>query len=483
MLRRAFDFVSPLQLETLVFARYASHFPGKYENLASEEFHSVFKSLAREGQISAFDNWNEIPHADTKSSLEILRKMISRVDTQGDLRAFPAIKANEDGLIVDGMKRMSIAISRGFEFVEVELVTGKSWSQQSQIIRTTSAVDGTSNNPDLDSLVLEYSKIKSDLRVMILFSGSKGFERKVEELTSQVGRVVLSKVFELTDTGLMRLIEIAYSTADWWWSSSLSKKIKKEKASGHKPPHQALLVVYQTQQTGSAKKGKLHVRAEMEKSGFRGSLHGSDYKQDTQPVLDVLLSGGGIHFLNHAVYGAEHKFISGMSRKLDSEGIMREDRVFTGPAILGVYGLRKNGLEEITSIPSVDSKCDELGLATFEYGHEQLFDIRQEKNTTRVGGLRFQSLWHFVNAQTPTSVNIAASRNHHLAASLLSNFRSFPLAKIRYPRLFFLHVRYSLKNQILFGGAAVVKLLPTPIFGILQKLPFRGAVKRVLKIN
>lgn len=484
MLRETSEFVSPFNLEALVLARYASYFPGKWELFASREFHSVFQRLSYEVKDNSLANPDEVPHADTGAVLDALRRILNQADIQGGLSLFPPIKVDEDGLIVDGMKRMAVAISRGYELVEVEIVKkGRVGNRQNHIIRSVSGIDGRGSNPDLEALVLEYSKIKSDLRAMVLFSGSKGYERKIEELTSQVGQVVLSKVFELTDSGLMRLIEIAYSTNDWWWSSSLSKKIKKEKASGHRPPHQALLVVYQTKENGNAKEGKLHVRAEMEKLGFEGSLHGSDYNEDTQPILDVLLSGGGIHFLNHAVYGAERKLISAMLRKLEGNQITRQHLVFAGPLVFGPYGLRKNRPEDILAMAYSVRHNDEVNLVERKYSDEQLLEIQQEKNSARVGGLRFQSLHHFVDSQRASLSNIATNRDYLLAARLLQNSQSMTSIYIHHPRLFFLHIRYRLKNHILFGGAAVINALPSPIFRILKKIPLKSFVKKVLKIN
>ena len=464
---KVIDLLKHSQLELISFAEFVRHYPGPYARFAEEDLRGMSTDL----------NLGSLSKSEQTKLLEEIKNILDSCSTAAKLKAtlasLPPIKVNQFGSILEGKASVAIALSGILDELDVDNPTGKSSSigdHKDEVLNDKYIISPI----QLDKMVLEYADKTKRIRFILLFNGADGFQTQLRDFVSDHGRVVYQKDMVLTESGVTRLVEFAYSMNDWWWSSSFSKKISQEKFGNHSAPYDASIVLYEPFDESVSRENKLEVRERMKNTGFTGSLHGSDQWHDTKPVLDLILSGGGLHFMNFAPYGAEHRIIKKLSLEFKNAGIQRDEVVIGGSTILELHGLRSSRDIDYYSVngpvgANVDWDCRNNQLST-----RDLWEVNKAENQLRIHGFRFQSLTKYAEIQQRRVLKQKGARDFKLAAVQLGNLQPKEAPAAIRLQLLVRQVAYYVKSSFITGVVKKLTKLPAPLKEFLKSfLPRR----------
>jgi hypothetical protein len=294
------------------------------------------------------------------------------------------------------------------------------------------------SDDDVRDLILDYSHLTKRPRYIVLFDERDVVGGEVAKQLSVRGRILDRVEIDLTQDGLFRFIHNAYELMDWFDLSLVPALVRSKTDNKNKKIlYSCSVYIYEPIGDQSAHEIKLDVRAHVESLGKNGSLiHGSDNWEDTQHILDLVLSEPGRHFLNNAPYMSEASLLERLN--FDDGAVrvigLKSERVIVGSSILELYGFRRARDVDYVSHHSVARELDWGNRAgTYLGSNSILLDeaLHHPRYQFRLQGRKFQSLTAYCLLQEERALTKKGRDDFRMAASLLTKEKKTLALRVR----------------------------------------------------
>lgn len=438
------DLLSPDRLDIVPRVRMAraiaaGTFTSDYSDYFSLQYLSYFGHLAGGRKI-----YDESGTYTLEERLTSFVETLNSIKTLGFLEEISrvAVLPSNPLFVLNGAHRIAACIALG---QDVETDGGRTLTyspEQRQRIDSTPSQNGVTKSHGSVSaeyhrslgfsddfvrdLVLDYSRITKRPRFIVLFDDAHALGDEVEQKLANEATILDRIDLNLTQDGLFRFIHMAYQLQDWW-APSYVEDIQRTKTGSKKSQYRSSIYTYEPRAGGGAQSIKLAVRAHLESIGKNGRLiHGSDDWEDTEHILDLILSKPGRHFLNSAPYMADSGFIERLNSYENVIGLeeSKSDRVIVGSSILEIYGLRSARDIDYVSQPNLPNEFD-WGDRTEDYLRVNSIPLNEALYNPdyqfRLLGRKFQSLSAYCMMQEERVLTKKGRADFMLATSLLGH--------------------------------------------------------------
>ncbi len=410
------DLLSPDRLDIVPRVRMARAIAAgantsDYSDYFSRQYLSYFAHLAGGNKI-----YDESGTYTLKDRLTSFVETLNSIRSQGFLEQISrvAVLPSNPLFVLNGAHRIAACIALGQEVeTGLERISTDSPEDRQTSDLPPSQNDDTKKHGSVNAgyhrsigfsedfvrdLVLDYSRITKRPRFIVLFDEAEALGDEVEQKLANEAQILDRIDLNLTQDGLFRFIHMAYQLQDWW-APSYVEDIARTKTGSKKSQYRSSIYTYEPRRGGvDAHSIKLAVRAHLESIGKNGRLiHGSDDWEDTEHILDLILSKPGRHFLNTSPYMADASLIEKLITypKTSILDDPQNDLVIVGSSILELYGLRRAGDIDYISRQDQpqdykwDNRAGSYLRSPLISLDEALFDPRFQ---FRLLGIKFQSL-------------------------------------------------------------------------------------------
>lgn len=234
------------------------------------------------------DDTNKIGSADFLKSFKGM--IASAIDMRASEKYL--LPVNENGQILDGAHRLSIALALGMENIDTVLVDA-----QRQIYDYKFFKSGSLSEIELDLVVHEYCKIKTETKGVLIWPIAKSKDFDPLHFLERHGKIIYAKQVKLDFTGLMQLIRVAYRDESWVGSAENDFQGTRNKARWCSKDGNNLTFIIIEPDDGVdmvAIKQFLREFYNLDKH----SMHINDHASDTLELCELLLNENSINWLN-----------------------------------------------------------------------------------------------------------------------------------------------------------------------------------------
>ena len=464
------EFFGHARLDLIWRYQYALNYRSSFSQFAASDYLMAMNILGAGQKIE--ERGFSFSAKDRLDSFDSLLISLEKFGFSSVLATSPII-VSDSGVLLNGAHRVAAAYALDIPKIPIERVSGvvssfgTTYKGLSQRGFTNKAVEG---------FLLESLRIRKNARFMLLFTESEKYSIPMCEQVGKVAQIVHQFSFSLTDDGVRRLIELAYSMTDWWTPSYIDD-ISHSKTRNEHAPYSAYLMVYVPDNPDSdTRELKLSVREYLESLGMDGrQLHGSDSWHDTMPVLEILLTEGGRFFLNRAPYGSERGLMHRLETEVSAAGPVPTLNVLAGSVVLELHGLRvARDIDFFSLSPPLKNKHD-WGCRNSlpEYSSQTVWDVCSSRESFVYKGFRFQSLEMYLKCQDIKRLTGKGRSDFRLASALFNYKRKFALADWQNLIIIKRRVKFAGKVYILKQYGRIARMAP---------LPVRQAIKRLIRI-
>lgn len=405
-------------------------------------------------------------------SFDLLLTSIEKFGFKRDLATSPII-VSDNGVLLNGAHRVAAAYALNIPKIPIERFPGvlPSFSTNYQGL-----IQAGFRNKEAEGYLLECLRIRKNARFMLLFSESEKYSIPMCEQVGKAAQIVHQFSFCLTDDGVKRLIELAYSMTDWWTPTYIDD-IAHSKTKNEHAPFSAHLIVYVPDNSDSdTRELKLSVREYLESLGMDGrQLHGSDSWDDTAPVLEILLVEGGRFFLNNAPYSSERGLMHRLESEVSAAGPVPTLNVLAGSVVLELHGLRvAHDIDFFSLHPPLKDKHD-WDCRNFlpEYSSQTVWDVCSSKESFVYKGFRFQSLEMYLRCQDVKRLTKKGRSDYRLASAIFNDKGKFLLSSWANLTIIRRRVKFGMKIFIFRTYGRTIRMIP---------LPVRRAIKHLIRM-
>lgn len=417
------NYLNPYQLDVVALGEVAKFINGKYQGYAKEKYlgyYDLFAYLrlgvARKGisgmrrDISnMFRIWEHV-NFDKRAGDEFPDYLFSNlVEKFGRSNTERALVSH--ALATNDFESLRL-IEPQFGSSDANTADGLYRPEESKLVN------------QMEELLWKYCIATQRARILLIFAGDDAFHASLSNSAEKIGTVVYQKDFVLSNSGLKRLVETAYSMNSWKWSLSFIDRISKGKSLGSNAPHSARLLVYEPFDDLNIRTNKLRIREELSNLGFHGeNLHGSDSWSDTQPVLEFVLSSETVEFANTSPIGSEKKLMTRFLNELKASKTFnyRSNILIAGSSVLEIYGLRNARDTDFISleVPSNTVAPSGWDCRNRLYSQRQIWEMFNWDQHVNIQGLKFQSLAKYAELQEQRKLTSKGRLDFLLARSKL----------------------------------------------------------------
>jgi len=321
-----------------------------YAKGRSNNVKSTFSKVLYLEHIKAFNHYVEADGSNKigeKSFLDSMDKLMDSLELKGfdDSRIVPL---SGDGVLLDGAHRVGLSLCLNLDIPTVSL------NAETPIFNYDYFRSRGLPEIMLDTLALEYAKLKQQTRLVILWPTADGRQDEVEAVLNEYGDIVHFKELSLTKIGAHNLVSLAYKNEPWVGSLSDGYAGATNKANwcfSKSGP----LRVFAFESTADLVKMKEEIREIFNVD--KHSIHINDTYQETLELAATLFNNNSVNFLNTRVVRDFKKFEYLFKEFTDwfaTNNNRVDDFCLDGSATLAAFGVRDvNDLDVITINPKL----------------------------------------------------------------------------------------------------------------------------------
>lgn len=413
------ELVTPNRLDLVPRIRFAEFYGTRWQDLAGANYMEFMHKLA--GGMPFYDQDRKFNAHERLLAHQELVLSFSKRGFVPEASQRDPITISHSSDVLAGAHRVSVAIALGIDTILAERVDSSPSLNFSTDYK--GLVKAGFSKRYVESLLLTALSYRRKARFVLLFSGAESWKEPFQAEMKSLGTTVYSSSLKLSEDGVRRLIELAYSMNDWWTPSYIDKICQEKVPDGNFPTSAFLLVYEPLADVEDVRSLKLELRSKLEALGMDGRrLHGSDTWLDTSPVLDILLSAGGRFFLNTVPYGAERGLIGRLNEERTAAGEEPKDLTIAGSAVLELHGLRKaRDIDYFSLKPSPLKNEFDWGDRNPDYPQADIWRSCNNEASFFYRGFYFQSLQEYVRLQNYRVLTPKGQRDFRLASAMLSS--------------------------------------------------------------
>ncbi len=308
--------------------------------------------------IKAFNHFVEADGSNKigeKSFLDSMDNLVESLESKGfdDSKIVPL---SRDGILLDGAHRVGLSLCLNLDIPTVTLNT------ESPMFNYDFFRARGLSEPMLDNLALEYIKLKSQTRLVVLWPTAEGNQNEVEAVLNKYGDIVHFKELNLTSTGAHNLVSLAYRNEPWVGSVSDGYAGATNKANWCFSKNGPLRVfVFESDSDLVKMKDEIRDIFKVDKH----SIHINDTYQETLELAEILFNNNSVNFINTRVIRNFKKFeylFTTFTDWLVANNKNAGDFCLDGSATLAAFGVRDvNDLDVITVnsiLPEIEKDID-----------------------------------------------------------------------------------------------------------------------------
>ncbi len=253
------------------------------------------------------------------------------------------------------------------------------------------------NEEALDSMALEYGKIKKDFHTAIVFPVAIEKIKEIEDILSDSGEIFYKKEILLSRNGIHNLVLQMYRDHEWNkkentdFSSSLWHSYNRFVAGKS-------ITIFFIESTNVEKmvKAKKEIRKLFNLGNF--PIHISDDSEESIRISEQVLNRNSIHFLNNAIQRNNKNFqklFNSFDSWINTNSCDKNNICIDGSSVLSVYGLRES--KDLDFISSENIICSIKNIENHNNHLSQFLNnlddlIHDPRNYFYFNGYKFLSL-------------------------------------------------------------------------------------------
>jgi hypothetical protein len=189
----------------------------------------------------------------------------------------------------------------------------------------------------IDSMVIEYLKIKNNARAFCLMGLKQGTAQKIIEELTQSRNVIYYKTLTLSVIGQRRLMKVLYGENPWW-EKDLIETLSFERFNNDLNQFTCIFI----ESTGLENDAQLKnlIRSKYFVGKLHKKIHSTDTEAELKLLSEVVLNSNSIHFLNHSPLGSEEGILARANNFLEEHKLNKSDFAIDGSGVFELYGLR-----------------------------------------------------------------------------------------------------------------------------------------------
>ena len=365
----------------------------KDKGLKTDYFTNIYKEHLRVWNgFKEYDNPSKNTFEDFINSFN---ELIGDIGSNGFDSDKSVIPVSSDGSILNGSHRIASCIHHSVEPSTVEGVDGKDgqWDCGYEMFRRLGL-----DSPIMDSMAIEYSKIKTNTRLVTLYpTANPSKDNDVINIMNKHGKVVYGKSIDFNLNGSFHLSRQLYLGEEWAgdWDSNFTGFRQKTQLCFK--PHvltRVFLVEFNSQE--DAINCKKEIRQIFRIANH--SVHINDYHHETIRLSRMLFNDNSVHYMNNLGLTKLPRFDSLLSEysKLIPDGC-EDDYCVTASGVLSAYGLKDcNDLDylhfgdKVVTDNQLISSHNEYGVGRYSLGKDEI--IYNPKYHFWYNGIKFASL-------------------------------------------------------------------------------------------
>lgn len=392
MLIKALDLVSHTRFDVVLKYMYAKSIYLSYDTAYHKK---IYKEHLRV--------WNNFIEYDNPAKInfqnfdEAFKVLIESISESGFNRQISEIPVYKNKYILNGSHRLAASLLNNNDVsckVGIDRVDGM-LDCNYQFFRKLGL-----NDDYCDSVALEYSKLKSNTFVVILFPAAKGSGTEVYNLLSQFGNIVYDKKCLLNETGAFNLLREVYLGEAWAGDFTTNFSGIKHKQSLCYPDYSettSFLVEFTNIKDAILVKEKIRELFDI----GNHSIHINDSHEETIRLAKLFFNKNSIHHLNNMQLNNFLKFNESL-RKFKSEievlNLDIDDYCITASSVLSAYGLREGDdldylhfdIQEIIDQSNLIHSHNQYGIGRYHLSRDDI--IFNPENHFYHLGVKFASL-------------------------------------------------------------------------------------------
>ena len=189
----------------------------------------------------------------------------------------------------------------------------------------------------IDSMVIEYLKIKNNVRAFCLMGLKQGTAQKIIDELTQSRNVIYYKTLTLSAIGQRRLMKVLYGENPWW-EKDLIETLSFERFNNDLNQFTCIFL----ESTGLENDARLKnsIRSKYFVGESHKKIHSTDTETELKLLSEVVLNSNSIHFLNHSPLGSEEHILARANDFLEEHKLNKSDFAIDGSGVFELYGLR-----------------------------------------------------------------------------------------------------------------------------------------------
>lgn len=342
------NILSPNRLDVMAKHLYARFFDKKYPMDWADK---VYKEHLR--ILTGFEEQDGSGKKGYKCFVECYQRLLLSIKQNGFEKDKGWLPITEKGDLVDGSHRLAASIY--FHKKVPVLKVGHNSHQFGASFFSNAGLPKVV----LESLVLEYCRIKPSVKVAVLFPVGAFLEQTVRGILRAQGVILYEKSLHLTYQGRINLISNLYEGEDWVETKEdISPGVIQHVSERFQAETPVLFYFFESNQVDKLIEIKKNIRNLIGLGN--NSLHINDTARETERLAEIILNENGVHWLNNARCGTMQNFrklFDQYKEWLRENTLDNEKFCLDGSAALAAYGLRDVGDLDYLVYGSISEEC------------------------------------------------------------------------------------------------------------------------------
>ncbi len=311
--------------------------------------------------INGFVEKDDTDKIGEQAFLDSFQKMIKATSNQTENKKF-LIPVNKEGQILDGAHRLSLALAYGMKSIDSITLDVLGQVYDYKFFKESSL-----SEEELDLVIHEYCKIKTETRGIILWPISNSKKVDPTHFLQKYGKIVYYKEIDLNFSGLVQLVRTAYNGEHWVGTVENNFQGSHNKARWcAKEGSKLTFIIFEPDKDIDLLSTKEALR---EFYGLdKHSMHINDTAKETMELCELLLNKNSINWLNTSnitnLPQLDHYLLEFRTEILRNN-LNKDDFIILG-SLLAAFGIKDAGdLDYINNtLVSLNTVSDKLELDT-----------------------------------------------------------------------------------------------------------------------
>lgn len=283
------------------------------------------------------------------------RSLHQSFTAHGTLDLSPAVQVSPNGLL-NGAHRIALAVAMQLPlYIDFTTIAERHTYDYEYLQRI--GVPSYIRNEFLEMYVRSNSKI----RAFLLINLDAQVRRNIRARLKDEVLVIATIDRALSETGIRRLMKIAYGQNDWWRDSYMESMVAERKT---RVPLNASLVIVESSDAMRLSELKSDLRSVLDSEVFERCVHSTDDHSDTVELMEAFGNSNTWSYVNSAPIGAELRVVSELqlvghaqsgTSKPTINRIFGGFSLIDGSSTLEVHGVRTARDYDGIYIPNLDT--------------------------------------------------------------------------------------------------------------------------------